>query len=109
MKYDHCILLHKLVAMGFGHVSVEWFRAYLSNRAQIVDISGTHSSLASIKCGVPQGSILGPLLFLLYVNDMQGAVLCKLLLYADDSAIIVSHKDLEFVQNQLSAELTSVN
>ena len=65
------------------------FQSYLSDRQQLVDVSGTLSSHANISCGVPQGSILGPLLFLIYVNDMSGAVCNKLLLYADDSAIVV--------------------
>ena len=60
-------------------------------------------------CGVPQGSILGPLLFLLYVNDMQAAVSCKLLLYADDSALIVSDKELKNVENKLSVEMSCVS
>ena len=59
----------------------------MSNRQQLVDISGTYSSTAHVTCVVPQGSILGPLLFLIYVNDMSAVVQIKLLLYAYDSAI----------------------
>ena len=58
----------------------------------MVDVSGTFSSCDKIRCDVPQGSILGPLLFLIYVNDMSGAVENKLLLYADDFAILVADK-----------------
>ena len=69
-----------------------WFTSYLSNRQQLVYVSGTHSKTAYITCGVPQGYIQGPLLFLMYVNDMSAVVQNKLLLYADDSAILVAGK-----------------
>ena len=86
---DHSITMHKLQALGADKATIEWFKSYLTGREQIVDVNGTHSTPQKINCGVPQGSILGPLLFLCYVNDMQRAVNCKLLLYADDSALIV--------------------
>ena len=56
-----------------------------------------------VPCGVPQGSILGPLLFLIYVNDMESAVKCKLILYADDSALLVSGKDIKVIQETLGS------
>ena len=87
---DHNVLLQKLRALGLHEQSILWFKSYLTGRQQVVDINGTISSKKSISCGVPQGSILGPLLFLVYVNDMVGVVSCKLLLYADDSALLVS-------------------
>ncbi|KAK2173785.1 hypothetical protein NP493_848g00036 [Ridgeia piscesae] len=59
----------------------------------------------TVTCGVPQGSILGPLLFLIYINDIYTAVRCKLLLYADDSALLVSSKDIQLIQESLSSEL----
>ena len=61
---DHCILINKLQALGFDTCSREWFRSYLTNRKQLVDIAGTLSPFQNVTCGVPQGSILGPLLFL---------------------------------------------
>ena len=104
---DHHILCEKLRAMGVE--SVEWFYSYLSGRSQIVKIDEHCSETRNISCGVPQGSILGPLLFLCYVNDMKISVSCKLLLYADDSILVVPHKDVDVIKNRLGKELESCN
>ena len=82
---DHQILCNKLQSMGVSNV--KWFQSYLTGRKQLVNVNGTESNLEDITCGVPQGSILGPLLFLCYVNDMSIIINsdCKLLFYADDS------------------------
>lgn len=98
---DHSILLMKLEALGLSQDIIRWFHSYLSDRQQLVDVSGTFSSCAGIRCGVPQGSILGPLLFLIYVNDMSGAITNKLLLYADDSAILVADKQISTIETIL--------
>ena len=82
--------------------------SYLTGREQMVNVNGVESDPAGITCGVPQGSILGPLLFLLYVNDMKAAVNCELLLYADDSALLVSGKDVVNIESLLSEELSNV-
>ena len=74
-----------------------------------MDVSGTLSSHANILCGVPQGSILGPLLILIYVNDMSGAISNKLLLYADDSAILVADKCLSNIETVLQNEVEIVS
>ena len=100
---DHDIMIEKLRAIGIN--STDWFRSYLSGRQQTVDVNGNLSSFLDISCGVPQGSILGPLLFLLYVNDMHISVTCRLALYADDSALIFSHTDSQIIQDALSFEL----
>lgn len=106
---DHAILLMKLHSTGLSQDIIRWFRSYLSDRQQLVDVSGTFSSTAYVTCGVPQGSILGPLLFLAYVNDMSGVVQNKLLLYADDSAILLSGKDIVTVEKALSDDLQTVS
>ena len=107
---NHKILLDKLRAMGVGQIAFQWFNSYLSGRQQLVNIADTNSDFRNVLCGVPdEGFILGPLLFLVYVNDMKAAVKCKLLLYADDSALLVSGKDVLEIERILSVELGAVN
>ena len=106
---DHSILLMKLGALCLSQDITRWFQSYLSDRQQLVDLSGTLSSYSKITCGVPQGSTLGPLLFLIYVNDVAGALDQKLLLYADDSAILVSDKDVTYIESMLKYELAVVS
>ena len=103
---DHDSLCKKLKAMGIK--SVGMFRSYLSNRNQIVNVNDTESDPLLVTCGVPQGSILGPLLFLCYINDMKLSISseCKFLfLYADDSAILYSNKDSQVISDKLGLEL----
>ena len=104
---DHHILCDKLKTMGV--CDIKWFRSYLTERKQLVNVNGVNSELLNISCGVPQGSILGPLLFLCYVNDMSISINsdCKLLLYADDSTIIFSHKNPDVISDRLGKELES--
>jgi exonuclease III len=102
---DHGILCRKLAAMGIG--SVNWFRSYLSDRAQCVGVNGTQSDFLEVTCGVPQGSILGPILFLCYINDMPISLRCRLALYADDSALVHSGKHPDEIAAFLSNELAS--
>ena len=80
-------ILKKTASLGFSNHSIKWLQSYLSGRRFRVNIKSKYSSTAKIECGVPQGSILGPLLFLLYVNDMKQAVDCDLFLYVDDSSL----------------------
>ena len=80
---NHDILLKKMSALRFFDRSINWFQLFLSNIRFRVNIQDKYSCIAKIDCGVPQGSILGPLLFLLYVNDMKQAVDCDLFLYAE--------------------------
>ena len=86
-----------------GIKSVDWFRSYLSNRNQIVDVNDTESEPSLVTCGVPQESILDPLLFLCYINDKEPSISseCKLLLYVDDSAILYSNKDSRVISDKL--------
>jgi retron-type reverse transcriptase len=100
---DHHLLCEKIRLAG---MEPDWFRSYLSNRKQTVCVNGVFSSQKTIQCGVPQGSILGPLCYLLYCNDMPSCVKCKMIMYADDTILIVSHKNLDQLSNILSDELS---
>ena len=103
---DHGILLIKLKALGLSQDVSRWFWSYLSDRQQLVDVSGTLSSYANISCGVPQGSILGPL-FIFDVNDISSAVSNKLLLYTDEYAILVADRCLSNIETVLQNEIVS--
>merc|ERR1712034_115796 len=105
---DHKVLLAKLVYLGFSESVISWFKSYLSNRSFIVNVENDYSEPGDLNCGVPQGSILGPLLFLLYVNDMPQAIECDLLLYADDSVLLFTHKDVDVINDQLNRDFNSL-
>ena len=123
---SHEILLRKLQGYGFRGVVNDWFRSYLTNRTQYVEIkfkdtsetvsetganggsiSYTSNNL-TLQCGVPQGSILGPLLFLIYVNDLHLATSLPVLSYADDTTIYYSHSNLSVLYNTINTELEKI-
>ena len=82
-------LLFKLRKIGINGSLLQWFSNYLYNRKQRVVINGQHSSWSSIKAGVPQGSVLGPLLFLIYINDITSVIQSEVRLFADDTIVYV--------------------
>ncbi len=85
---DHSILISKLKYYRIKHKELEFFKSYLTNRKQFVDIDGTSSTLLNITTGVPQGSVLGPLLFIIYINDLSRASnMFKPIIYAGDSTL----------------------
>ena len=90
---DHPILLAKLNHYGIRGVSNNWFKSYLSNRNQYVSINGFDSGLAAINCGIPQGFVVGPLLFLLYINHLDQAIeFWKVHHFADDTNLLCKIK-----------------
>ena len=98
---DHEILIEKMALIGFSQPTINWFKSYLENRKFIVSVEDSFSDPGDLVCGVPQGSIMGPLLFLLHVNDMPGSVNCDLLLYADDTCLIKQ------IENNLETNLNT--
>jgi hypothetical protein len=100
---DHSILLDKLEHYDIRGLSLDWLKSYLSDRKQFVSINGVNSTPKIMTFGVPQGSILGPLLFLIYINDIpEIARFAKFILYADDANIILTADTIEEIQNQLT-------
>ena len=105
---DHKILTEKMSCLGFAESTIRWYKSYLTNRCFIVNVGNDFSSPGKLLCGVPQGSILGPLLFILYVNDMPQAVNSDLLLYADDTCLIYTGKDINTIEEQLNTDFSSL-
>ncbi len=100
---DHDILLHKLQHYGIRGVANQWFKSYLKDRSQYVYINGKISSQQKLKYSVPQGSILGPLLFIIYINDLPKINhLVRFILYADDANIIITGETLAEVESVYS-------
>ena len=107
---DHNILINKLEYYGIKGTALKWFESYLTNRTQKVCINGTFSESCNVKFGVPQGSVLGPLLFLLYINDMPNSSnILKIHLFADDTSIFFSHKNLKELESIVNNELSKVS
>ena len=106
---DHNILCQKLEHYGLQGRELTWFKSYLSNRKQYCSINGAESELMDINIGVPQGSCLGPLLFLLYINDLPQAVKnSKVAMYADDTSISYRSDDIHKLQEAMNKDLTTV-
>ena len=107
---DHCILLKKLDFYGVRGSALSWVKSNLDNRKQFVTCNGASSEFKSIKCGVPQGSILGPLLFLIYINDLANVCESSLsVLFADDTNVFNHGHDLSLIQHCLNKELAGIS
>ena len=94
---------------GIRGTALSWFHSYLTNRKQFVSVNGHSSSLSGISCGVPQGSVLGPLLFLIYINDLPTASKSlSFFLFADDTNIYCESDDLQLLTQKINRELKKV-
>jgi hypothetical protein len=106
---SHDILIKKMENMGIRGVAQLWFKSYLSDRKQFMEFSNTKSSFENIKCGVPQGSILGPILFLIYINDIKNSSKLSILCFADDTTVSYSSQNIPDLHNVMHAELEKLN
>ena len=117
---DHNILLQKLKFYGITNSSLDWFTSYLENRTQYVEFNNCTSKNTYLSTGVPQGSILGPLLYIIYVNDIQNASkYFNAILYADDTSLIntpglslnssIINRELDNIYNWFSTNKLSLN
>ena len=96
--------------MGIRGLALDWIRGYFSNRKQYAEYNGHHSLRNKVSCGVPQGSILRPLFFLLYINGINNASnLLNVILFADDTNVFMSHKDLKYLSDMLNLEMDKLS
>ena len=107
---NYRILLDKLEHSGIRGQALEWIKYYLYNRHQYVEFNGISSSFLEISCGVLQGSVLGPLFFLIYINDLcQISNIYDLILFADDTNLFFSHFDSTTLMNLVNSEMLKLS
>jgi len=107
---DRNILLKKLEWYGVKGVVLRWFKSYLENRTQRIKFNGMLSDPIAVRLGVPQGSILGPLLFLLYINDLVKVICdnCEIRLFADDALIYVTRYSRQKINESLNEQMKKI-
>ena len=107
---DHEIILRKMSYLGVDQAAIKWFSSYLSGRTQRCSVNGKLSTARTLSCGVPQGSILGPLLFLIYINDLPNSLQNAVpRMFADDTNLTLSVKTLTELKLALAPELNNLS
>ena len=107
---NHDILLSKLNHYRIRGVAFYWFKNYLSNRTQYGTINNERSEIQTIKYGVPQGSILGPLLFLIYINDLSRSIKnSKIHHFADDTNLLYASSSLKDINKKINFDLSNAS
>ena len=107
---NHSILLKKLSFYGIKNNNLKWFNSYLSNRKQYITTDQGNTDMETITCGVPQGSILGPLLFLIFINDLsQATSILDPIMFADDTNLFYSNENVDTLFETVNKELVNIN
>ena len=107
---NHDILLEKLKACAIQSENLKWFRSYLSNRKQFISYNDSKTEIKIVKCDIPQVSILGPLFFLIFVNDLNNSTkVLDPVLFADDSNLFCSDNNIRALFETANQELSQIN
>jgi hypothetical protein len=105
---SHNILLQKLNLYGIQGIANQWFESYLSDRSQFIELENVHSSHLPVRCGVPQGSILGPILYLIYVNDIYNSCEGNIVSFADDTTLFMSNSDVTQLFSEVNTQINNL-